>query len=131
MLRPERHPLVTIALLAAYLAAGTASSLLHDHGHDPACQHDAACHATGHSAADHDDHEHGDATGALGLSAAPAAHDDDCVVCQFLGQRVIQAQIAPLPAGHAPSFDVALVHTSQPVSASPRTTHSRAPPLVG
>ena len=135
MLHPRRHRLTTCLLLAAYLAANTLGGLLHDHA-VPIGGATACCQHTDH---EHADREHGDRAHAdsdvVGFGALPAQggalHDDDCTVCRFVGQRVLSAVAGPLCAWTELSVGLAVVHASQPVVTTLRTTHSRAPPLVG
>ena len=74
MFHPRLRRLTTLGLLAAYLTASTVGGLIHDH--DEAIP----CHGAGHLS--------GGVAG-LSLDAADghAAHDDDCTICRFLGQR--------------------------------------------
>lgn len=124
---PRRHPLVTLLLLAGYLTAGTASGLLHEHGHDA-----ARCEPTSH---EHDSSDHGEADSDCddreGFTAAHAPHDDDCVVCRFVGQRVIPAAIGQLDRACDLCTLLAVVRWSAARWSTPRTTHSRAPPVFG
>jgi len=135
MLHPRRHRLTTYLLLAAYLVANTLGGLLHDHA-EPLGGTAVCCQ--------HADHEHGDVAQAdraqadrdvAGFGALPAQggalHDDDCTVCRFVGQRVLPVAESPLGVWTELSVELAIVHASQPVVTTLRTTHSRAPPLVG
>jgi hypothetical protein len=130
MLHPRRHRLTTLLLLAAYLAANMFSGLLHDHA-EPAGGATACC--------GHTDHEHAAGEHAsselVGIGSAPAngtaTHDDDCTVCRFVGQRVLPVAGGPMGTWTELSVELSLVHACQPVATILRTTHCRAPPLVG
>jgi hypothetical protein len=130
MLHPRRHRLTTFLLLAAYVAANTFSGLLHDHA-EPRGGATACC---GYA-----DHEHADGEPATsdvaGVGGSPAEgaglHDDDCTVCRFVGQRVLPVASGPLGTWTELSVELSVVHAIQPVVTTLRTTHSRAPPLVG
>ena len=90
-------------------------------------------------AVEHADHEHADgehaASDVAGVGGSPAEgaglHDDDCTVCRFVGQRVLPVAGGPLGTWTELSVELSVVHAIQPVVTTLRTTHSRAPPLVG
>jgi hypothetical protein len=123
MFRPRLRRLTTLGLLAAYLTASTLGGLLHDglhHDHDEAVPFEG----TGHSSGD---------VAVVGVGAADghSAHDDDCTICRFLGQRSLSPSIRPLESLCELSVALTPLGASQSVSPAARTTHSRAPPLVG
>ncbi len=136
MLRPQRHRLVTLGLLAAYVVASTFSGALHGHA-DAACQSAQVCqgaHADQHADHSHasDEHEHHD--GIATLEAADEAgheHHDDCSICRFVGQRVLRPQAVELTAWSLLAVEVSSQQVAAPIVCSARTPHSRAPPLVG
>jgi hypothetical protein len=134
MFHPSRHRLSTILLTVAYLTATAAGGLLHDHA-DASSAHGAAAGCS-HAA----EHRHGpsgqcEADDLAGCGAQSShggtPHDDDCTVCRVAGQRVLPLAIVQV----APLCDVRVELTisrcDQPVVAPARTTHSRAPPVVG
>jgi hypothetical protein len=118
MFHPRLRRLTTLGLLVAYLTASTVGGLLHDH--DEA----VPSHDTGHWS--------GDVAGLIVDSAdGHSAHDDDCTICRFLGQRSLSHDIRPLENSCGLSVELTLMGASQSVSPVARTTHSRAPPLFG
>jgi hypothetical protein len=135
MLHPRRFPLLSVLLLAAYVAASTFGGLFHDHaghGHheaDSGCQHGRAEHRCPGQPADEDD-----AHQVAGVSQeAPdddPLHDDDCEVCRFVAQKVVAVETASLERLCQLSVDLTTVDVSQPTAKVTRTTHSRAPPLA-
>jgi len=118
MFHPRLRKLTTLGLLVAYLAASTVGGLLHDH--DEA----VPSHDTGHLSGDVSDLS-------VGAADGHSAHDDDCTICRFLGQRSLSHAIRPLESLCELSVELTLMGASQSASPLARTTHSRAPPLLG
>ena len=118
MFHPRLQRLTALGLLVAYLAAGTAGGLLHDHDEALPC-----------GRAEHSSHDHDSTALSIVSGEDDAAHDDDCTICRFLGQRSLSSEIRPLETSCELSVELALSFASQPVFSIARTTHSRAPPL--
>ncbi|HEV3136855.1 MAG TPA: hypothetical protein VGZ26_03105 [Pirellulales bacterium] len=123
MFHPRLRRLTTLGLLVAYLTASTLGGLLHEglhHDHDEA----VPVEGTGYSSADV-------AGASIGAADGHSAHGDDCTICRFLGQRSLVLAICPLGNLCQLSVELSLTGASQTVTPLARTTHSRAPPLVG
>jgi len=120
---PRRSPWLTSLLLSVYLTANVGSGLLHDHDHAHYDDHDASrCQVASH------DHEEAEGHG---LAPAHAAHDDDCAVCRLAGQRVMPAEVGGLDDMHQTSVELTVHYVGQTTVSILRSTHSRAPPLLG
>ncbi|MBI3837200.1 MAG: hypothetical protein HY288_04605 [Planctomycetia bacterium] len=119
MIHPRLHQLTTLGLLIAYLAASSVVGLLHDH--DEALP---SASAAGPSTKDV-------AVLSIGSADDHSAHDDDCAICRFLGQRSLSHAIRPIDRLCKLCVELTLVYASQSASPIARTTHSRAPPLFG
>ncbi len=136
MLSSRYHHLTSLLLVLAYSAASCLSGLLHDHaGHD-SFVHDGHVHGSSAQASCDHDHDcaHADDNELAingSLDDAQFAHDDDCVVCRFVGQRVVETKTCELDRSYELIVGLAVAHPSQPSAPVARTLHSRAPPLLG
>lgn len=133
MFHPSRHRLSTFVLTVAYLTATAASGLFHDHGEASSEHGNAGCsHSAEHCHSPSGECDARDVAGPGAQSShAGAPHDDDCTVCRVTGQRVLPlaiVQVAPLCDVRV---ELTITRCERPVVALARTTHSRAPPVVG
>ena len=134
MFRIRRNRLSTHLVVAAYLAATTLGGLWHDHTEHAGADHagpdeHAAAGGCEHDAADHGaSHAHCASESACAVSHGQTSHDDDCVLCRFVGQRVITAEIGQLDQVSDLSVALAVAHPQRTVVSIASTTHSRAPP---
>ena len=138
MFHPRGYRSLTLALLAAYVAASTFSGLFHDHHHGTGCCATHSVATADHAAVDRDHeaadccHEHHDLAAGLNPfdDAAPWPADDDCSVCRFIGQRTLNVAIAaPLTVGEF-GGELTVLEPTRPFVSLTRTTHSRAPPSL-
>jgi hypothetical protein len=130
MLHIFRNRLAICLLAVAYLTAGAAGNLLHRHVHNNLAHGDTAgkiCQHV-HDHDEHGEHQHSVPDDGLALVAAVADHHDDCTICRAAGQRVVPAAIAQLVELRGFVEPLRVVQTNEPITASARTQHSRAPP---
>jgi hypothetical protein len=140
MLSARRHRRVTLLALAAYLSATTVGGLLHEHGAavtishlSGACGHLADEHRAGsidHGCDDHAGSDHSLEKVAV-ASNRGATHSDDCTLCRFVGHRSLSVESPSLDASWDVSRELPPILAVRPSSPIARTTHSRAPPMVG
>lgn len=121
-------------MLAAYVAASTLGGLLHDHAGHGHC--DVAGCQQGTADRENPGHRAGEADHArevAGLNQdspdGDPLHDDDCVVCRFVAQRVVAVETASLERLCKLSVELSIIRVRQATAPIARTVHSRAPPL--
>lgn len=129
MFRIRRNRLSTHLVVAAYLAATTLGGLWHDHADHAGPDEHAAAGGCEHEAAEHGaSHARCASESAGAVSHGETSHDDDCVLCRFVGQRVITAEIGQLDQVSDLSVALVVAHPQRTVVSIASTTHSRAPP---
>lgn len=132
MLSTRYNRLTSQLVIVAYVAASTLSGLFHSHA-----DHDHAAPSHGVAVCHHDEAEHDCQPDdvARGLISHPTDdnswHDDDCAVCRFVGQRTMPIESGQVDLHYDLSVELAVVHSICTAIAVERTTHSRAPPLLG
>jgi hypothetical protein len=122
---------ITLLVLAAYVAAHTLGTVLHEHLHvhagDQVC-----CHAHDHSHAGHQHAPHGAAAERTAdpngvLNGLPTL-DEGCIVCRIAGQKVLPAVAVTTDASAGICPDAIPAPAAMPRTIAARLAHSRAPP---
>ncbi len=130
-MRLQSQRLTTLLLVAAYLAATTLGDVLHEHRHHDG---DACLAGTASEAFDGSSplaSDQGDGVVSLRKCSSGASHDDECVICRFVGQRSLPIEIATFDPLCELVGDLTLAAPARPSILLPLSARPRAPPLCG
>jgi hypothetical protein len=134
MFRRRLHRFLALVLVSTYAVSNVLGGWLHDH---PARDHHAGgCCAHAHVAkVAHSAHEHehagdGDHHDQIVVANAGDAHEDDCTICRFIGQRVLPAATCTPTGVDAAAPQVVVASPDEPLVRIARLTQSRAPPAA-
>jgi hypothetical protein len=134
MIHPRKYRALSALLLAAYAVTSSFSACWHQHGaHVPTAWALAECdHDHSHACEKHLDAGRTAIEGRTAAVRVSAAHShEDCVVCRFLGQRVLPVA-PPATVDHGLLVvELSIVAPGRAFMALIRRTQARAPPSIG
>jgi hypothetical protein len=134
MFRRRLHRFVALVLVSTYAISNVLGGWLHDHPardhHGGGCCAHAHVAHTDHAADEHELAGDGDHQGQIVVASAGEAHDGDCTICRFVGQRVLPAATCTPVAVHVVAPHVVVASPDEPLVRVARLTHSRAPPAA-